>query len=143
MDMMILDWIQQNIVCDWLTPVMKCITFFGEYGLGWILIAVALLIPKKTRWIGLSMGVALLLGLLIGEYGLKNIIQRLRPFNVQEMALLIPAPHGFSCPSGHTTSSFAAGHLPSTTSYCSLRTGLISSRLPSASGIPESISSHI
>ena len=108
MDMLILDWIQQNIVCDWLTPVMKCITFFGEYGLGWILIAVALLIPKKTRWIGLSMGVALLLGLLLGEYGLKNIIQRPRPFNVQDLALLIPAPHGFSCPSGHTTSSFAA-----------------------------------
>ncbi len=108
MDMMILEWIQENIVCGWLTPVMRCITYFGEYGLGWILIAVALLIPKKTRWIGLSMGVALLLGLLIGEYGLKNLIQRPRPFNVQEMALLIPAPHGFSCPSGHTTSSFAA-----------------------------------
>ena len=108
MDLMILDWIQQNIVCDWLTPVMKCITFFGEYGLGWITIAVALLIPKKTRWIGLSMGIALLAGFLIGECGLKNIIQRLRPFHFREIALMIPAPDSFSCPSGHTTSSFAA-----------------------------------
>lgn len=108
MDMAILHWIQENIVADWLTPLMRCITFFGEYGAGWILLALGLLIPKKTRWIGWSVGVALILGLLLGEFGIKNLICRPRPFAVEEMALLIPAPHGFSCPSGHTTSSFAA-----------------------------------
>ena len=72
------------------------------------LLALVLLIPKKTRWIGWSVGVALILGLLLGEFGIKNLICRPRPFAAEEMALLIPAPHGFSCPSGHTTSSFAA-----------------------------------
>ncbi|MBQ7970838.1 MAG: hypothetical protein IJ294_00600 [Clostridia bacterium] len=66
MDMAILHWIQENIVADWLTPLMRCITFFGEYGAGWILLALGLLIPKKTRWMGLSVGAALLLGLLLG-----------------------------------------------------------------------------
>lgn len=109
MDMMILEWIQQNIVCEWLTPIMAVITYFAEKGIGWILLAAILLIFKKTRRIGLSMGVALLLGLLLGEYGLKNIICRPRPFTeIEGFQLLIEAPHGFSCPSGHTTASFAA-----------------------------------
>ena len=108
MDMAILHWIQENIVADWLTPLMRCITFFGEYGAGWILLALGLLIPKKTRWLGLSVGAALILGLLLGEFGIKKLICRPRPFHVEEITLLIPAPHGFSCPSGHTTSSFAA-----------------------------------
>ena len=109
MDMAILHWIQENIVADWLTPLMRCITFFGEYGVGWILIALILLCFKKTRRAGLTVGIALLAGLLLGEVLLKNLICRPRPFTLwPELTLLIPEPVGFSCPSGHTTSSFAA-----------------------------------
>jgi undecaprenyl-diphosphatase len=107
MDLQILEWIQENIVCDWLTPVMKVITNFAELGIGWILIAVLLLCFKKTRRLGLGMGIALLLGVLLGEYGLKLIIQRPRPFTEIEGFKLLIEAHGFSCPSGHTTASFA------------------------------------
>lgn len=108
-DVTILEWIREVLVADWLTPVFKGITFFGEYGIGWILIALTLLCFKKTRRIGWTMGIALLVGVLLGEAFLKNVIARPRPFTLwPEMTLLIPEPHGFSCPSGHTTSSFAA-----------------------------------
>ena len=92
-----------------MTPVFKAITFFGEYGIGWILIALTFLCFKKTRKIGWTMGIALVAGLLLGEVFLKNVIARPRPFTLwPDLQLLIPVPHGFSCPSGHTTSSFAA-----------------------------------
>lgn len=108
-DVRIMEWIREVLVADWLTPIFRGITFFGEYGIGWILIALALLWFKKTRRIGWTMGIALLAGVLLGEAFLKNVIARPRPFTLwPEMTLLIPEPHGFSCPSGHTTSSFAA-----------------------------------
>lgn len=107
MDMAILEWIRQNIVCDWLTPVMKCITYFAELGIGWILLAAVLLIFKKTRRMGLTMGVALLLGVLLGEFGIKKLIARPRPFEELEALRPLIEVHGFSCPSGHTTASFA------------------------------------
>ncbi len=108
-DITIIEWIRETLVTDWLTPIFKGITFFGEYGIGWIVIALALLCFKRTRRIGWTVGLALIFGLLLGEVFLKNVIARPRPFTLwPEMTLLIPEPHGFSCPSGHTTSSFAA-----------------------------------
>jgi undecaprenyl-diphosphatase len=108
-DLSILEWIRENLVTDWLTPIFRIITFFAEFGAGWIAIALVLVCRKKTRWMGWTVGAALLLGLLLGECGLKFLIQRPRPFEELEgLQLLIPEPIGFSCPSGHTTSSFAA-----------------------------------
>ncbi len=108
-DMAILEWIQANVVCGWLTPFFKVCTYFAELGIGWIALAVVLLLFKRTRRMGLIMGIALLLGVLLGEYGIKLLFQRPRPFvTAPEVALLISPPHGFSFPSGHTTASFAA-----------------------------------
>ena len=108
-DVQIIEWVRDTLVNPWLTPLFKGITFFGEFGAGWILIAILLLCFKRTRRIGWTMGIALLAGVLLGEVFLKNVIARPRPFTLfPEMTLLIPKPLGFSCPSGHTTSSFAA-----------------------------------
>lgn len=108
-DAALIEWIREHWVVDWLTPVLRVVTYFGEYGAGWILLAVVLLCFKKTRRMGLTMGIAMLAGFLLGEVFLKNVIRRPRPFTLwPEMELLIFEPSGFSCPSGHTTSSFAA-----------------------------------
>lgn len=108
-DLSIIEWIRDTLVTDWLTPLFWVITFFGEFGAGWIVIAVTLLCFKRTRKIGWTVGIALIAGLLLGEVFLKNIIDRPRPYTYfPDMKLLIPKPIGFSCPSGHTTSSFAA-----------------------------------
>ncbi|MBQ6824793.1 MAG: phosphatase PAP2 family protein [Clostridia bacterium] len=105
----ILEWIRDAVVCDWLTPIFRIITFLGEFGAGWIAVALVLVCMKKSRKAGWTVGVALLLGLLLGEYGIKILVQRPRPFTeLAGLQLLIPEPAGFSFPSGHTTSSFAA-----------------------------------
>lgn len=108
-DMAILNWIQAHLTGGFLTQVLRVVTYFGEFGAGWILIALILLCRKKTRRAGLTMGAALLLGLVFGELLLKNLIQRPRPFMLRpEVSLLIFEPFGYSFPSGHATSSFAA-----------------------------------
>ena len=108
-DVLIIEWIRNHVVTEWLTPIFKVITYLGNYGIVWILLAVLLLCFKKHRKAGLAIGAALLLGFVLGEGILKNVIQRPRPFYLwPELQLLIPQPSGFSCPSGHTTSSFAA-----------------------------------
>lgn len=103
-----LQWIQENIVCSWLTPIMELVTTLGNVGLIWILITVALLIFPKTRKYGLISALALLISTLICNVCLKPLFARPRPFTVADVQLLIPPPGGYSFPSGHTASSFAA-----------------------------------
>lgn len=97
-----------NAATDAVFPV---ITYLGENGLFWILLALLLIVlGKKRGWrvTGCLMLGAMLLGLLTGEVILKNIVCRPRPFQEMDMALLIPPPGGWSFPSGHSCSSFAA-----------------------------------
>lgn len=99
-----------NAATDAAFPV---ITYLGENGLFWILLALLLIVlGKKQGWrvTGCLMLVAMLLGLLAGEVILKNIVCRPRPFQEisGDIALLIPPPSGWSFPSGHSCSSFAA-----------------------------------
>ena len=57
----------------------------------------------------MTMGVTLLLGFLIGNVGLKNIIARVRPYDVAtDVTLLVERLHDFAFPSGHTLASFGA-----------------------------------
>ena len=102
-----LQWIQANVVCDWLTPIMEFCTNMGG-GLIWIAITIILLIFPQTRKLGLITALALLINILLCNVFLKPLIARPRPFTLAEVELLIPAPGDFSFPSGHTSASFAA-----------------------------------
>ena len=106
----ILLWIQEYIRNDFLTPIFKFITSLGDDGLIWIAIAVLLLCIKKYRKVGLMVSTSLLGSLIFNNFILKNIVARPRPYTVLEnLTILIPEPGEFSFPSGHTSSSFAAG----------------------------------
>ena len=86
---------------------MPYITKFADSGIGWILLALVLLIPRKTRRMGAAMGVALAIGFVTGNLLLKNLVARTRPFLFDpSIELLIAPPHEFSFPSGHTLASF-------------------------------------
>ena len=63
----ILERIQEIFSCAFLDSVMPYITRFADSGIGWIVLALLLLIPRKTRRTGAAMGVALLLGFLTGN----------------------------------------------------------------------------
>ena len=91
---------------------MPVITLLGDAGAFWIGIAVVLLCIPKYRKVGLGMGAALILGLLVCNVTMKPLIARIRPYDYVEqnlgytIKLLIDAQHDFSFPSGHTIASF-------------------------------------
>ena len=92
-----------------LDKIMIAITSFGNAGLIWIGLSIFLICIKKTRKCGALMLISMLLGLIIGNGILKNIIARQRPCWIDpNLPLLIPNPHDYSFPSGHTLASFEA-----------------------------------
>ena len=113
-DLPILDWIQAHLQCTFLDKAMPIVTLFGDGGVFWILVAVALLFFAKYRKTGFSMGMALILGLLVCNIFLKPQVARIRPYNFQlqeygrEITLLVKGLNDYSFPSGHTIASFEA-----------------------------------
>lgn len=92
-----------------LDNIMKVITILGDAGIIWLVIALILILKTKTRRCGILIIIALVLGLLIGNFLLKNIIARPRPFTVDKtINLLIQMPNDYSFPSCHTMASFEA-----------------------------------
>lgn len=106
----ILLWIQEYIRNDFLTPIFKFITSLGDEGYVWIAIAIILLFVKKYRKVGVMVGASLLGSLVFNNMIVKNIVARPRPYRmIETLSILIPEPGEYSFPSGHTSSSFAAG----------------------------------
>ena len=113
-DLPILDWIAANLWNPVLDVLMPLITLLGDAGIFWIAIAVVLLCTKKYRKVGLGMGIALVIGLLVCNVTLKPLVMRPRPYDYQAdvfhkiIPLLVEKQHDFSFPSGHTIASFEA-----------------------------------
>lgn len=108
LDMGILYWLQDHVVCSLFTPLMKALTTMGSGGILWILMCLILMIPKTTRKIGMTAALALAVTAILNNLILKNIMARPRPFTYADIELLIAAPRSYSFPSGHAASSFAA-----------------------------------
>ncbi len=109
MDLAILNFIQEYIRNPFLDFLMPIFSLIGEGGVVWIVISLVMICTKKYRKFGIMAIVAMLLGLLIGELALKNIICRERPcvaYPIENM--IVDIPHSYSFPSGHTCSSVAA-----------------------------------
>ncbi len=105
----ILLWIQEHVRNDVLTPVFKFITTTGNAGMIWIAITLLLLLLPKTRRQGILVACSLLGSLLVNNILLKNIVARVRPYEVVDgLELLVRKATDWSFPSGHTGSSFAA-----------------------------------
>ena len=113
-DLPILDWLAEHLHCGFLDAVMPAITVLGNGGIFWIVLAVIMIIIPKYRKAGLSMGLALLMGLVVCNLTIKPLVARIRPYDYQlehfgnTVSLLIQAPHDYSFPSGHTIASFEA-----------------------------------
>lgn len=99
----------QHIQHPILNAIMIAATFVGEKGILWLLCGAALCIPQRYRKYGIMVVLAVGLSYLIGNLLLKPLIARPRPCDLfPEVTLLTSLPGGFSFPSGHTVSSFAA-----------------------------------
>lgn len=113
-DLPILDWIAGNLQCGFLDFLMPLITLLGDAGIFWIAVSALFLFFPKYRKAGLSMGIALLIGLVVCNMILKPWVGRIRPYEYQlnhfgkTIELLVATPHDCSFPSGHTIASFEA-----------------------------------
>lgn len=106
-------WIHENLHgFDWLNKVVKFITALGDTAIIWIALAVFMLFFKNTRRASIVMLISLAIGYIINDFVLKNIFERVRPFDennefkvfLENIGMELPS--GFSFPSGHTFSSF-------------------------------------
>ena len=105
----ILDWIQLHLRRGFLDALLPLITHLCDHGEIWILLALILLVIRRTRRQGAALACGLVLDLLACNLLLKPLVGRVRPFALRpEMALLVEAPLDASFPSGHTAASFAA-----------------------------------
>lgn len=108
MELRFLDFLQ-TIHTPLLDKILAFITSLGNAGIIWIGLAVVLLILPKTRKEGIIVAAALLVDLILCNLILKNLVARVRPYDVNTaIAVLIKKPLDFSFPSGHTAASFAA-----------------------------------
>lgn len=79
----------------------------GSYGQLWVAIALLLLIFKRTRRAGISLLIAYIGVFLLGQFGLKNIISRPRPCQIDTaFPLLVSRPSSSSFPSTHSAWAF-------------------------------------
>ena len=108
----ILLWLQEHLRNPVLTVFFNLITTVGEKGIGFILFAIILFCLKRTRRYGTYFCASIAINVLLVNLILKNLFQRIRPFNLPAMeGILNPAawdiPDSFSFPSGHTAIAFA------------------------------------
>lgn len=100
----------QNIHNPVLDQLILALThIMGSYGQIWLVVGVLLCIPKKTRGCGVSVLISYVLVFVVGQFGLKDLIARARPCQIdQTVELLVRRPSSYSCPSTHTAWAFAA-----------------------------------
>ena len=103
-----------------LDVIMTFITHLGDTpGIIWWVIGVILLIPRKTRKLGVLLIGGLAVASLINNVALKNVIERPRPYNIDPSVWqnagyeyiwpdLIKKSSSWSFPSGHTSTSIGA-----------------------------------
>lgn len=102
-DGQILMGIQSALNADWLTPIMKFITMFGEKGIFSISVCILLMCFKKTRRLGILCAISVALTFLLVNLGIKPLVDRTRPWITFEgVKMLIPDPGDSSFPSGHS-----------------------------------------
>ena len=105
----ILIWLQSVLGCPFLDAVAKALSWLGDHGRVFILLAVILLCFKKTRVLGAVLALALILDLMVVNMVIKPLVARIRPYDFDSAIRIIIAPPGdFSFPSGHTAVAFAA-----------------------------------
>ena len=107
MELAIMDWIQNFLKSPIMDMIMVFVSTLGDNGYIYYVILAILLINKKTRKIGVVMGIAMILNFFISNLGLKPLIARVRPYNINTaVEILVHKPSSYSFPSGHSAQAF-------------------------------------
>ena len=106
-DFSILNFIYDNFRCAFLNPIMVLISNLGNGGFIFIVATIILLLNKKTRKIGLTFAISLIIGFIIVNLIMKPTIARIRPYEINQAVILLSGKmHDYSFPSGHTLAGF-------------------------------------
>jgi undecaprenyl-diphosphatase len=109
MDDRVLLYIDSNIKNRFFNFLMPPISYMGNNGAIWIIASVPLLMNAQRRKTGVELILALAIASVIGNFVIKPLIGRLRPFESDlDFSIIIKIPLDFSFPSGHTAAAFAA-----------------------------------
>lgn len=101
--------VRENIANEFLDFLMPIVTLIGEDGILWIAVAVLLMVFGKTRKAGFVMALSLAIGFVLVNLGLKPLIDRPRPYEIDTgVKLLVHSLGDGSFPSGHTLACFEA-----------------------------------
>lgn len=104
----VLLWIQENIRTELLDQVMIFLSAINNTGIIAIITVGLLLIWRRYRHVGATAAASLLAEFVLVNVLIKNIVQRIRPYDVNEQLILLgDKPGDFSFPSGHTGAAFA------------------------------------
>ncbi len=74
----------------------------------WLVLAFVMTCSERYRRMGVAVVVSLAVTLIVVDILVKPYVGRVRPFEVTDFPLIVPAPTSFSFPSGHTAYAFAA-----------------------------------
>ncbi len=104
-----LNAIQTGLANPVFDTFFRYFTLLGE-PVVFIVFCAILLLPNRTRKMGIQISLALIIGVLFGNLILKNAFARPRPFTqpgavIDAARLLIKQPTDYSFPSGHALAS--------------------------------------
>ncbi len=100
-------FVRNNLQCEFLDTLMPAVSWLGNSGFLWILLALCLFFYRKERKFGFVLLLSLAGTAVIANLILKPYVARPRPFDVLNLPILIKTPLDYSFPSGHTAAAFA------------------------------------
>lgn len=101
-------FLQESVRNPILDKVMQFVTSLGDAGFLAILVCIVLLCIKKYRRVGAAASLSLSLDFLAVNLILKNLVARIRPYDIfEELILITRRPSDLSFPSGHAGACFA------------------------------------
>ena len=80
MEFAVLEWIQANLRCGFLDAAMPAVSRLCDHGEIWVLLALVLLLIRRTRRQGAALACGLVLDLISSNLLLKPQFGRIRPF---------------------------------------------------------------
>lgn len=106
-DLAILAWIRETFWCAPLDVLAVQVTHLGDGGVFYIILAALCLAYKRTRRLGIVLAVSMAFDFLLCNLTVKPLVNRVRPYEAEDITLIVAPPHDASFPSGHTAISFA------------------------------------
>lgn len=105
----ILNYIQEHFRSGFMDALMSVVSVMGKLSWIWVVLAVVLMIIKKTRKCGITLAIDLVFNLVAANLIIKPIVSRIRPCVLNRtVQLLSEIPFDASFPSGHSLFAFGA-----------------------------------